>query len=113
MYVEPASIYSFVVASIASLVITHLMLHFHRSVNEKELNFDETKTKLSGKTTRMTHLVNIIILTAGILLISGSLFYSFNIEFKGAAGWVLPEDKKKSSYSLVTLGIIILNNLKV
>ena len=83
MYVEPASIYSFVVASIASLVITHLMLHFHRSVNEKELNFDETKTKLSGKTNWMTHLVNIIIFTAGILLISGSLFYSFNIEFKG------------------------------
>ena len=86
------------------------MLHFHRSVNEKKLNFDETKTKLSGKTNWKTHLVNIIILTAGILLISGSLFYSFNIEFKGAAGWVLPKDKKKSSYSLVTLGIILYNN---
>ena len=51
MYVLPAGgFYSFLLATALSLMITHIIIHFHRKINEKgDLKFDEIKEKLSEK----------------------------------------------------------------
>ena len=50
-----------------------------------------------------------IIIVAGILFLVGSFIKCFSVIFMGAAGWILPTNKKEASYSLMTLGKFIIN----
>jgi len=50
-----------------------------------------------------------VVIVAGILFLVGSFINCFSVIFMGAAGWILPKEKKEASYSLMTLGKFIIN----
>lgn len=105
--------YLFVIITITSLIWTHIILHYHRKVEEPEVQFNEQKLSLGDcycqkgnwfKRSLKNVMVLVLIVCFG-LLIWGSLIDSFQFDFLGAAGWALGKNSTES-FSMLELGKI-------
>jgi hypothetical protein len=121
-YVEPHyGFFAFVVATMLSLFLTHVVLYFHRKVTSNErLVSQETELKslwyfssadTKEKKERSTGwvLVIVLILISLGLIISGLVIDSFQFEFKGAFGYLLEilNQPNKTPYSALQLGMAL------
>ena len=73
--------FGFVLAAICSLIITHIILHKHRSVNERDIKESDVELNLSAKNPYLTYLVIGLVGLAVILLLVGSFIKSFAFSF--------------------------------
>lgn len=122
VYVEPGvGIYTFVGATMLSLLISHVALYFHRRMkpNYKVLSYslddkDALRShhfKLGGRMARCTRLgqvlLPLLVLFAAGSLAAGAAIDSFEFVFKGAASFALTADHQSpsTSYSIISLGM--------
>eukprot|EP00825_Cyclidium_porcatum_P035790 TRINITY_DN3756_c0_g1_i1.p1 TRINITY_DN3756_c0_g1~~TRINITY_DN3756_c0_g1_i1.p1 ORF type:complete len:579 (-),score=75.00 TRINITY_DN3756_c0_g1_i1:135-1871(-) len=106
------SFYLFVVITLASLLWTHIIIHYHRLVEQPVQHFGDEKRSLgdiysekgNGVKRSMKQIMTIVIIVCLGLLIWGSLIKSFQFVFLGAAGWALGKNNTES-FSLIELGI--------
>src|SRR5262249_13595864 len=118
--VEPGmGIYTFVASTMMSLFLTHVILHFDRSVTVQHkvlaMELYETEAlrvhhfKISGTMARCTRLGQILlpmmVLFAAGSLCAGAAIESFEFVFKGAAGALLQilGTSPSTPYSLISL----------
>ncbi len=105
--VEPCfGLYGFLLATILSLVWTHIIIHYHRHTRHfkisKAVDTQSLGSKISGKSTLAKYVVLLLLFSCGVLIIYGATVESFEFTVAGAAGMVLKE--KSHSYSLISLG---------
>jgi hypothetical protein len=118
VWVEPHyGFYTFILATMCSLVITHIVVYCHRKVSEQVDRTDnlEKKSLLAfsrrpdqGGSALLLSVAPLLLVAAG-LVVSGIIIQSFEFEFKGAFGYLLTllGDSTTSSYSVVSLGNFI------
>jgi hypothetical protein len=122
VYVTPHyGFYGFLVATCMSLVLGHVMVHFHRrsqghgkgieGADSKESLFDhEFDVEERGPRRRLSHLFQVFLLVCSLItvvfLVLGFSKESFSFEFGGLAGLALG-DRRIASYSLLSLGFAI------
>ena len=121
VFVEPNSgIYTFLIATMMSLALTHIILAFHRHTSapaHHQLQPTEDTEALcthtfdcGAATFKCTLLgqasVALLLFAASSLVVVGGIVYAFKFQFKGAAGLVLDylHDSVEQSYSLLSLG---------
>lgn len=113
--------YTFVIATMMSLVSTHLILYRHRRLCDPKpselANYERESlschnfTTIDGKRSyRFTPggalFVSILLLGTLGVMIAGSVIDSFDFEFQGLVGWLLKEMKDDyiRPYSLISMG---------
>ncbi|KRX07756.1 hypothetical protein PPERSA_07506 [Pseudocohnilembus persalinus] len=118
IFVTPLfNFYNFVTATMLSLILTHIVIHYHRKTHElsvqKQLDqqsliqANEMKICLGQGQTQFQKYFVLLVGTAGlILLISGYVLPMYTFTFEGLAGYALGEDSSYI-YSLLSLGILI------
>jgi len=113
--------FSFLLATMASLGLTHIIVAYHHiSVDASSQHYgtvSKNRKALSRRVFRVRktnfvftpfgkYMVTFFLIIAAILISVGVSIDSFDFQFKGAAGFVLDAmgDNSTSSYSLITLG---------
>eukprot|EP01111_Echinosteliopsis_oligospora_P007505 TRINITY_DN2268_c0_g1_i1.p1 TRINITY_DN2268_c0_g1~~TRINITY_DN2268_c0_g1_i1.p1 ORF type:complete len:1347 (-),score=287.19 TRINITY_DN2268_c0_g1_i1:129-4169(-) len=101
--------FSFAIATMVSLVLSHLIVRCHRVATEEYTAPNSSEKQALYKQSYQKWMVPaIIILTLAslVMVIVGSIIYTFNFEFKGAFGYLLTliEQPSSSSYSVFSLG---------
>jgi len=115
-WVEPHyGLYSFIVATMCSLLITHVVVYYHRKVTEKSddmIDSSEKKSLLAYSRRSHTGPSVFLLCVAPLLVVAAALVSlgisipSFDFEFKGAFGYLLTVlgDPTTTSFSVVSLG---------
>lgn len=98
--------YGFFLAAIISLVVTHIIIHQHRMVLKKDVKETKASTNLSNPKQYVKIIIISLICLSVLGLVVGASIDSFAFAFQGAAGFVLPKDKQKVNYSMLSLGIL-------
>lgn len=108
-----SAFYLFLIITITSLIWTHIILFYHRKVEEKLTKFSEEKLSLGDQycnQDKQWFRKNLKYLTVGILaicfilLLWGASIDSFQFDFLGLAGFMLGPTANKESFSLIALG---------
>jgi len=112
-WVEPHyGFYSFICATILSLLTTHIIVRCHRkATNEVERIDHDDKKSLLTYARRSGHFmfvmaVPLLLVAATVLVVLGLSIASFEFEFKGAFGYLLTliNQPTTTSFSVFTLG---------
>jgi len=114
-WVEPHyGFFSFIAATMSSLLITHFVVYYHRKVSEKVDHSDSYEKKSLQAYSRRSHkgpsvlllFVAPLLVIAAALVALGISIPSFEFEFKGAFGYLLSllQYPTTSSFSVVSLG---------
>jgi len=123
VFVDPQwGIYSFLLSTMSSLLITHLVLAFHRGSRKTETNVDyiSTNSMILEKPIPLFRsyfrnscmgplLITLLLIASTTLLVLGAIFPSFEFQFEGAAALVLSylNQTTSNTYSLVSLGLAL------
>uniref|UniRef100_A0A6B2KY53 Uncharacterized protein n=1 Tax=Arcella intermedia TaxID=1963864 RepID=A0A6B2KY53_9EUKA len=122
VFVDPQwGVYCFIIATMLSLLISHILLFYHRKSLKQPLptltlNEDNQSPPNQSLAVRTypyhktpIYLINFILLLCISLIISGSILPSFSFQFEGAAALVLAYLNQTTTqpYSIVTLGLSI------
>eukprot|EP00122_Pirum_gemmata_P000563 Pgem_evm1s501 len=108
-------IYSFCSATIMNASISHFMTFIHRKciknseIRENDLENNEVDHVKANKIDcELTdRIVNYLLLLAFSLTLASQLLVSFEFEFTGLIGGILPPDSSFSEFSLMTCGLYI------
>jgi len=105
------------VATMCSLLITHVVVYYHRKISEEVDNSDSYEKKSLQTYSRRSHTGTSVLLfsvapllvIAAALVVSGTIISSFEFEFKGAFGYLLSllHEPATSSFSVLSLGMFI------
>lgn len=109
-FTRPNSVYEFCMATMFSLLLTHIMIHFHRKDDEVPINPAITeKISLGSKTVQpyrqgptIKWFVFFVMIFTFFLLIAGTIATSYEIEIEGLAGSMLG-NRSNRTYSFLTL----------
>ena len=111
--------FGFLLATVISLIVTHVMLHFHRSStgeaissssSSKHQRLCEHAFDHGGRMVALNRAgrwgVQLLLWGAFAAIATGSVVTSFRFDFRGLAGWALAQlgQPVGSNYSLVDLG---------
>jgi len=126
VYVLPAwGFYAFLLATMISLILTHIILAAHRKIIKAEKHIGETLVLSSSPQSKkrkslcsiaftpgLRQIIGSLLITFGLiislcLLIVGSYWISFEFQFRGAAAIALSylSQSVSQAYSLITLGL--------
>lgn len=122
IYVQPqVGIHTFIIATISSLVLTHVVLHMHRRAAE----FHDPPSPEAGREALSRHhftgsstsgafqltwlgsiTVTIVIMGTMAIVLVGAVVPAFSFNFKGLAGWAMQADQLDPvhNFSLISLG---------
>ncbi len=91
-------------ATLLSLILTHVIVHFHRKSKEKEeLRVPEMRALGFKKRTWRYVILAVLLCTAAFVVI-GAAIPSFNFTFYGLAGALVGESEASKDYSIFSLG---------
>eukprot|EP01125_Pyxidicula_operculata_P019199 TRINITY_DN694_c1_g1_i1.p1 TRINITY_DN694_c1_g1~~TRINITY_DN694_c1_g1_i1.p1 ORF type:complete len:571 (-),score=154.12 TRINITY_DN694_c1_g1_i1:331-2043(-) len=117
VYVEPQwGFFLFLIATMSSLVMTHIILAFHRKVSSKSKGDDDNTepralcNEIFAHTTRLGPALIVILLLFSITTLAiGITMDSFHFSFQGAAALVLSYlgYPTQTNYSVISVGLAI------